>query len=333
MKTVVPHQTTVRPASSEDAESVSTLINDRIDVLRGRRPESAERVRRRWNHPRFNLSTDTRLVFAPDGALVGYAYIRNVKEPPVDVFGGVAIHPSHDDAGWLWDDLFDWMEAEARRVIAKAPPDARIALVAGTTRDDTVEQRELERHGFRYSRTFHRMAIDFSASVAAPSPPEGLRIRTVLVGQDDEGIVTAYQDAFADHYGILRQPFAVELSDWRRLMQEDDFDPTLWFVAEDNGEIVGFVTGYAEAPGNPERGLIDDLGVRPGWRRRGLGHSLLLHALHALAGCGASGAVLTVDTENPTGAPALYERAGMHSIQASYTYVEELRPGRNLVST
>jgi len=333
MKPVSPDRTVTRPATPQDAELVSLLINDRIDALRGRRPETAARVRRRWRHPQFDLLTDSRLVFAPDGALVGYAHIRDVKDPPVDVFGGVAVHPAYDDVPWLWDDLFGWMGSEARRVIAKAPPDARIALVAGTTQDDAVEQRELERHGFRYSRTFHRMAIDFPALVAAPSTLEGFRIRTVLAGQDDEGIVSAYQEAFADHYGVLKQPFEVELAEWRRLMEEDDFDPTLWLVAEEEGKIVGFVTAYAQTPGDPGRGLIDDLGVRPGWRRRGLGHSLLLHAFRALAERGKCGAVLAVDTENRTGAPALYERVGMRSIRASYTYVQELRPGRNLVAT
>jgi len=333
MKTASPDRIVTRPATPKDAERVSVLINDRIAALRGRRPETAERVRHRWSHPRFDPSTDSRLVFAPDGTLIGYAHIRDVKDPPVDVFGGFAVHPAHDRASWLWDDLFGWMESEARRVILKAPPDARIALVAGTTRDDVVEQRELESHGFQYSRTFHRMAIDFCASVAVPSPPGCFRIRTVLAGQDDEGIVVAYQAAFADHYGVLKQPFEVELADWRRLMEEDDFDPALWFVAERNGEIVGFVTGYAQAPGDPGRGLIDDLGVRPGWRRRGLGHSLLLYAFRALADRGASGAVLAVDTENRTGAPALYERAGMRSIRASYSCVKELRPGRDFVGT
>jgi hypothetical protein len=44
-----------------------------------------------------------------------------------------------------------------------------------------------------------------------------------------------------------------------------------------------------------------------------------------------SHAALTVDSENRTGAPALYERVGMRSVQVSHTHVKELRPGVNLV--
>ena len=47
------------------------------------------------------------------------------------------------------------MEAEACRVIRKAPEDARVALVPGTSELDLTDQRELERHGFEHNRTFH----------------------------------------------------------------------------------------------------------------------------------------------------------------------------------
>jgi mycothiol synthase len=250
----------------------------------------------------------------------------------VDVFGGYSVHPSYNEAAWLWDDLFDWMEAEARRVIAKAPADARIVLVAGAMDDDVCEQRELERHDFEHSRTFHRMSIDFDASLSRPVLPDGITFRTFAPGQDDEAIVSAYREAFADHFGYLDQPFAVDLAEWHRWMEADDFDPSLWLLAEDGGEVAGFLTSYVEAPGDPSRGWVDELGVRPRWRRRGIGRALLIHAFAALAERGVAGAVLTVDTQNKCGAPKLYEHVGMHSIHANHTYIKELRPGRNLVA-
>jgi ribosomal protein S18 acetylase RimI-like enzyme len=231
------------------------------------------------------------------------------------------------------------MEAEARRVIPKAPADARIALVAGASEDDRTEQRELERHGFDFSRTFHRMQIDFSPEspsrwVGTGLWPEGIGVREFVPGKDDEALVTAWCEAFADHYGIVKQPFETELEEWRRLMHEDDFDPTLWFLACacDEGTVVGLCICHATAPGDPDRARISDVGVRPPWRRRGIGRALLLHAFGVLAARGIEGAVLGVDTENKSGAPALYEEVGMHSVRANHTYVKELRPGRNLVA-
>jgi len=334
----LPEGHTARPATLDDAPRVANLWNDRSEATRGDRPATPERVLRNWDHPKFNLSTDSRLVFAPDDTLIGYAHIRDVKDPPVDVFSGYSIHPDHDDSAWLWDDLFTWLEAEARRVIPKAPPDARVVLVAGSADTDPIEQRELERYGFEHSRTFHRMQINFDTENASHQQkhhpvPDGVGIRAFVPGDDDEALVTAWCDAFSDHYGIIQQPFEAELEEWRQLMRRDDFDPSLWFLPYDteSGTVVGLCVCNASAPGSPGLGRISDVGVCDAWRRRGIGRSLLRHAFGALAQRGLAGAVLVVDSENKSGAPALYERVGMRSVGANHTYVKELRPGVNLV--
>ena len=327
----LPNGFTSRPATLEDTACVAELWNDRFEATRGTRPSTADRVAGTWKHPKFSLLTDSRLIFSADDSLVGYAHVRDVKDPPVDVFGGYCVHPDYDDTGWLWDDLFAWMDAEARRVMPKAPEGVRVALVAGATNEDTKAQDELSRHGFEYTRTFHRMAIEFREPAASEELPTGIAIRAFAPGDDDIGLVTAHREAFADHFGMVPQPFEADLEDQHRLMQEDNFDASLWFLACEGETVVGFCLCYPEAPGEPEHGLIDELGVRPAWRRRGLGRSLLLHAFAELTARGIRGAALNVDTENPSGAPELYERAGMHSVRASHTYVKELRPGVNLV--
>jgi len=339
MTVLLPEGFTTRSATAEDAERVSLLSNARHQVLCGDRPSTPERVRQQWEHPLFDLSTDSRLVFAPDGPLVGYAQIRDIKDPPVDVFGGVTVHPDMDDAEWLWDSLLRWMDVEARRVIPKAPKQARLALVSGASANDETRQRQLVRHAFECSRSFHRMQIDFAASdegAHRPTPewPEGIRVRNAVPGADDHELVTTHREAFAKHYGHLPQPFDKDLAEWRRWMDADDFDPSLWFLAcrSEDGGIVGVCTCYEEAPGDTGYGLIDELGVRPAWRGRGIGRTLLLHAFAALAARGLPGAVLTVDTKNRTGATALYESVGMRPVRVHHTYVKQLRPGVNLVA-
>ena len=329
----LPDGFTSRPARTDDAPCVAALWNNRSEATRGERFSTPERVLKNWDHPKFDLSTDSRLVFAPDGALIGYAHVRDVKDPPVDVFAGYSVHPDYDKAEWLWDDLFSWLDTEARRVIPKAPEDARIALVAGTSEQDVTNQREMERHGFEYSRTFHRMAISFCEPALPVHFPDGYAVRPVVPGEDDIELTTVYREAFADHYGIIRQPFKTDLEEWRQLMQEDAFDAGLWHIAYaiEDGAIVGFCVCHTQAPGDPERALINDVGVRPAWRRRGIGRALLLHAFAEFAACGIHSALLNVDSENRTGAPALYERVGMSPVYASHTYVKELRPGVNLV--
>jgi hypothetical protein len=100
----LPDGITHRPATKDDAERVAALWNDRSEATRGECPSTPERVLKNWDHPKFDLSTDSLLVHAPDGALIGYAHVRDVKEPPVDVFAGYSVRPDYDTAEWLWDD-------------------------------------------------------------------------------------------------------------------------------------------------------------------------------------------------------------------------------------
>jgi len=324
---------TARPATIEDAVSVANLVNLHSNRSGGGRSVTSKSVLQNWHHPKFDPATDSRLVFAPDGSLIGFARIRDMKDPPVDVFGGFVVHPDYSGAAWLWDDLFSWMDTEARRVIPKAPANARVALVSGTLDADRVEQHELERHGFDHSRTFHVMKIEFDSPVSPARWPDGIAVRHVVPGEDDAALVAAYQEAFADHYGIIHQPFDVELEEWRQLMKEDGFDASLWFLAIESGsdEVAGLCVCSSQAPGDPGYGRVSDLGVRPVWRRRGIGKALLLHAFDVLAGHGVRGAVLSVDTKSKSRAPVLYKKVGMRSVRASHTYVKELRSGRNLV--
>ncbi len=62
---------------------------------------------------------------------------------------------------------------------------------------------------------------------------------------------------------------------------------------------------------NGEWGWVETLGVRPAWRRRGIGQALLRSAFLAFFERGERTVALQVDAESPTGATRLYERAGM----------------------
>jgi len=246
-----------------------------------------------------------------------------------------------NDTPWVWDVLFDWIEAEAKRVLPKAPPQARICLVAGATGDDPCERAQLETHGFAHSRTFYRMEMDLSKSIASPMLPDGIAFRRFVPGEDNEAQVLAYRDAFRDHYGYLEGPFSDDLAQLQRAMQEDDFDPTLWFLAIDmtrseagaeGDAVAGYCLCYPEDHGDTEVGLVDEIAVRRNWRRRGIARALLLRGLDALKERGLTRASLRVDSDNKKGALALYESVGMTVVSSSYTYVKELRQGIDLVT-
>jgi mycothiol synthase len=60
--------------------------------------------------------------------------------------------------------------------------------------------------------------------------------------------------------------------------------------------------------------------VLPAHRRRGLALTLLRHVFRHFARLGMKRVVLGVDGESPTGAVALYERAGMSVLRRNVTY-------------
>ena len=91
--------------------------------------------------------------------------------------------------------------------------------------------------------------------------------------------------------------------------QGEGFDPGLWFVVRDGPGVAAVCRCEGERRSG---GYVAMLGVRPAWRKRGLGLALLRHAFREFHRRGERRVTLGVDSENETGATRLYERAGMH---------------------
>jgi ribosomal protein S18 acetylase RimI-like enzyme len=109
-----------------------------------------------------------------------------------------------------------------------------------------------------------------------------------------------------DHWDHAPAPF----EEWQRaILQRADFDPALWFVATHGDEIAGVALCFDSVENS---GWLRSLAVRSRWRRRGLGLALLRHAFGVFHARGRRLVGLAVDSQSPTGATRLYERAGMH---------------------
>jgi ribosomal protein S18 acetylase RimI-like enzyme len=129
------------------------------------------------------------------------------------------------------------------------------------------------------------------------------------------------QESFADHWDF--RSISIEL--WRSFNTVDPrFDPTLWWLVEDDGELAAACLNHWHFSGDPAFGWVGTLGVRRRWRRRGLGLALLRHSFADFARRGAKRVGLGVDGENTTGAVRLYERAGMRPVRRHDTYERSL---------
>ncbi len=91
------------------------------------------------------------------------------------------------------------------------------------------------------------------------------------------------------------------------MTDHEDFDPTLWFLVERDGELVGCALHWRE---RRSTGWVKDIVVAESERGHGIGKALLRHALHAYAGRGVERVGLKVDSGNPTGALKLYADVG-----------------------
>jgi ribosomal protein S18 acetylase RimI-like enzyme len=101
---------------------------------------------------------------------------------------------------------------------------------------------------------------------------------------------------------------AVPHDEWVALMVDDaEFDPELWLLAERHGELVGCALNWRE---HQQNGWVKDIVVAESERGRGLGKALLHHALRVYAARGVERVGLKVDSSNPTGALRLYARVG-----------------------
>ena len=214
------------------------------------------------------------------------------------------------DATDVYDLLFDWGLA---RVHAMADSGA-VCRASGTSEDDAFAG-EVEKRGFELIRHFFRMEIDLAGAPDEPTWPDGIIVRTFRPGEE-RAVYEAIDDAFADHWDYVMTPF----EEWEHFagVHTPTFDASLWFIAEEGDELAGFSLCRSER--RPGVGHVGVLGVRPPWRRRGLGSALLLHSFHELRGRGRSRVDLGVDGENTTGAVALYERAGMRVVRRMDAY-------------
>jgi ribosomal protein S18 acetylase RimI-like enzyme len=175
------------------------------------------------------------------------------------------------------------------------------------------------------------MHIDLDAPPPLPAWPEGVALRTLRVGQDERAVMRAVRDAFRDHWGYVERPFEDEYNFWQHHMfGDDDFDPTLCFLAMDGDRIAGVSLCQLKTDDDPEMGWVSTLGVLRPWRRRGLGLALLRHSFGQFYRRGKRRAGLGVDAQSLTGATRLYEKVGMHVARVYHTYEKELRRGEEL---
>lgn len=312
-----------RYVDTENAIAASMGVNDRI----GR-----EIVLLEWQEPGFKIAESSIAFLDRDGLLAGYATFWATAEKPVRPGLHWGVHPAHHSRG-LERELLGWADVQARKVIPRCPPEARISLQTGARQGYAFAERALQAAGYSICRSYYDMEIEMKERPSPPPYPEGIVTRAYCHEADLPLLVDVVRDAFSDHFGFIEESFERDLEVFRHWLDNDPyFDPALVIfpVDEASGQVVGCLLGLTQDFRDPEAGYVDTVGVRCSHRRRGLASAMLQHSFAAFWDLGKRLVHLDVDGQSLTNAVALYERAGMRVYQRYNVYEKVLRDGVEL---
>ncbi|MCP4540754.1 MAG: GNAT family N-acetyltransferase [Chloroflexi bacterium] len=328
MLNTLPEGFVARPVKMDDLKAVVTLCNACSMKEIGKRVLEENELKTEWNMPTLNLETDTQVVLTPGGEFVGHVVTWDCA-PHVRFRANVYVHPEYKGR-LIGTYLRQWADERARQSIAKAPKGARVVSRCNTNSTNTAAQELLRQYGYQIVRHFFNMVIELDSPPPEPVVPEGILIRPFVRERETHALVTAGREAFKDHWDFIETPYEEELAEWETWMDGPTFDESLWFVAMDGDEMVGFSLCLGIVAEGPNVGHVAELVVRRAWRRRGIALAMLQHSFGELYGRGKTVVTLGVDGQSLTGATALYEQAGMRVRHRAICFEKELRPGKDL---
>ncbi len=288
----------IRPARLDDLDAVTELFHEHSRRMHGAIEDTAQEILQYWESPDVDFDHDVIVAEGSDGSTIGYGDVG-------------------ESGGAIWLDIraFDAelehaLLEEVERIAHEKRPGAR--LLGFVTEKDEVLRSVYEGRGYEVIRHSYRMEVDLEDLPAASPPPEGVVIRPMRDGEEEQ-VYEVHDQSFEDAWMHTREPF----EQWQHWFVKDPaYDPSLWFVAEAEGELVGVAICNTRGNEGPV-GWVRVLGVLRSHRRRGIGEALLRHAFAEFERRGFGRVGLGVDASSPTGAVALYERAGMHVARTS----------------
>ncbi len=303
------------PDPTTEFDEVLALVQACDRAVYGDSDWTADELREEWDA--LDLRADAWV--AVDGErIAGVVHVHETSGTRVIIDGYV--HPASTGRG-VGSRLLEAAEERARERAREAAGAGVRWIETAHLVGDPGAPALLASRGYERVRTFFRMVAELSGATPAPVWPEGLELRAFDRERDGRRVQAAVDDAFANEWG--HEPRAYDTFA-ARVFDGDRFDPDLVLVVWDGDEIAGVSLNYPKRMGN--WGWIGTLAVRAAWRRRGLGLALLHEGFRRFEERGETVAALGVDSENPTGAGRLYERAGMRILWRADLWRKELEP-------
>ena len=289
-----------RPATLDDAPAILDL-GRAVDVEEYGEPDwDLSDVVDDLTRPRIDLARDSWLVHAPDGSLAAYGRTWD-KQPNTLLFADALVRPDGPD-------LYAWLVA---RISARAGEHAEVSgeTTAHVFNSEPNRRRAaaLTAAGYGICRVFRRMVAPLADEPPTPAPGPGVVIRRATPA-DHPVVYELNRESFREHFGYYDESYDA----WRQAqVASDSYREEYWWLAEVDGEPAAFLIGQR----HDDSGWVKTVGTLESARGRGAGTALLLTAFRAFRADGLAKVGLGVDSDNTTGAMALYERVGMRAEQ------------------
>ncbi len=319
---LIPDLTFRRFRGARDLAGIAALHRARVDYDRldplapGQRAPGAAELGKVYRQ-RLDFDPQRQMLLAEArGRLIGYVWIRawQAADGSWILFHRVLIHPEWRGKG-IGIALMRWAESALAEIARQRPPGTPALLRTDVYSTERETVARLDAAGYQLGHSDVELALAALDELPESVAPDGFVLRPPDA------------DEYRSAYFALAAAFS---ADWdHRDRAEDDFidlldsptnDPTLWRIAVSDGQIAGVVLCEAIPPA----GIISELAVGETWRRRGLGHALLVSGLRALRERGLTEARAYTDAANPFGARTLYERLGFQPVKEVQSYLKPL---------
>ncbi len=203
---------------------------------------------------------------------------------------------------------------------------AGVKAVQASARDNMRKCISLYRSmGFKLIRSFSTMKLKPEEMLGNIDVCEEVELKNIDPLQSDEDLKilnSVHNEAFREHFDF-RPETLEEMKAWFEDKGYEDYAVIAWLKNNPVGYVVATISN--KPSGNrPKRGYISSIGVLKPYRRRKIGTTLILEAVKWLTSKGAEIIELSVDDENPTGAPAFYKTIGFKTAFKNLIFLKNL---------
>jgi mycothiol synthase len=212
--------------------------------------------------------------------------------------------------------LLCWGEGQARRLAPGEHPGELFEFAGNASSTETDSAALLVSKGYWPAYTDLEMLLDPATLVPdSPLPPD-VDLRPALpehIHAIAESIAESYRSEFPNKRFLRTHSQTAGQTEW---YSDPIHDRSLWQVAWAGDRVVGQVLPMIE------RGqvVIDEVSVRPAWRRKGLARALLTRALNHVQAQGFTAIRLYTGAEFRTRARDLYARLGFGLVKTFGRY-------------